>query len=59
MKQVTKKAILVLYKIEKEVFFLTNVKLPLLKRAWRRNGHKIQARLNAEHKTNIIYGYYA
>lgn len=42
---------------EKCVYRHTGVLLPLLRGLWRRQGARLQRKLNAEHGTAIQYGY--
>ncbi len=44
--------------VEKWLFFLSGVKLPILRSYWRYTGRRLQKALNKQHGTNVDYGYF-
>ena len=43
---------ILVYEIEREVYFWSGVKLPTLRKQWETDADNIQSKLNAEHKTS-------
>lgn len=43
---------ILVYEIEREIYFLTGAKLPMLRKQWELDAARIQRELNVEHKTN-------
>lgn len=51
------KALKALFWIEKELFFWTGIKLPFLNAVWKRQGNRLQKKLDKEHNTNFAASY--
>lgn len=47
------KALKALFWIEKELFFWTGIKLPFLNAVWKRQGNRLQEKLDKEHNTHF------
>lgn len=43
---------ILVYEIEREIYFWTGAKLPTLRNQWETDAEKIQRELNVEHKTS-------
>lgn len=46
-----------LFRIEKELYFWTRIKLPFLKKVWKEHRLLLQKKLDKEHNTNFAANY--